>query len=72
MVADPPPIMIVASGTEAASLAGDISDGLISTTPKRELIEAFKASGGEGLPCIGQVSVCWAEEEDQARRIAHQ
>jgi G6PDH family F420-dependent oxidoreductase len=69
---EPPPIMIAASGPEAASLAGEIGDGLISTAPKGELVEAFENGGGEGLPRLGQVAVCWAEEEAQARRTAHQ
>jgi coenzyme F420-dependent glucose-6-phosphate dehydrogenase len=65
-----PPIMIAASGPQAGRLAGEIGDGLISTAPDREVVQAFKSSGGEGKPMIGQVKVCWAEDESEARKTA--
>jgi G6PDH family F420-dependent oxidoreductase len=67
-----PPIMVAASGPESAELAGRIGDGLIATAPQAELVEAFQSAGGEGQPRYGQVTVCWAEEEAQARKIAHE
>jgi G6PDH family F420-dependent oxidoreductase len=35
------------------------------------LIKQFKAGGGEG-PRYGQLTVCWAEDEAQAKRTAHE
>jgi G6PDH family F420-dependent oxidoreductase len=67
---EPPPIYMAASGKEAASLAGRIADGLISTAPKNELVAAFERSGN-GRPRLGMVHVCWAPEEETARRTAH-
>jgi G6PDH family F420-dependent oxidoreductase len=69
-VPDIPPVIVAASGTTAATLAGRIGDGLVSTAPKKELVEAFRAAGGEGKPVYGQVTVCWDEDEATARRIA--
>jgi G6PDH family F420-dependent oxidoreductase len=71
-----PPILVAASGPETAELAGRISDGLIATGPKKELLEAFGkggrrgGGGASGRPLIGQASVCWATDEASAKRTA--
>jgi coenzyme F420-dependent glucose-6-phosphate dehydrogenase len=67
-----PPIYVAAAGTKSAEVAGKIGDGLISTAPKEELVKEFQGAGGEGKPCLGQMTVCWAEDEDQARKTAHE
>jgi coenzyme F420-dependent glucose-6-phosphate dehydrogenase len=67
-----PPIYVAAAGSNAAEVAGNIGDGLISTSSQEDLVKQFKASGGEGKPCFGQVTVCWAENEDQALKTAHE
>lgn len=37
------------------------------------LVKTFRASdGATEKPCYGQIAVCWAEKEDEARRIAHE
>ncbi|HWP59412.1 MAG TPA: TIGR03557 family F420-dependent LLM class oxidoreductase [Candidatus Acidoferrales bacterium] len=68
----PPPVMIAAAGAQSAEIAGRIGDGLISTMPEADLVRKFQASGGEDKPCFGQLTVCWAKSEPQARRIAHE
>ena len=64
-----PPIRLAASGAKMARMAGRISDGLISTAPDHEVIDAYRDAGGSG-PLIGQMSVCWSESEAKARRTA--
>lgn len=61
-----PPILIAASGTGTAALAGEIGDGLITTKANEKLVEEFESSGGKDKPKIGQVKVCWAENEEHA------
>jgi coenzyme F420-dependent glucose-6-phosphate dehydrogenase len=68
---EPIRVLVAASGPKAAELAGRIGDGLITTAPKTELVDAFESAGGSG-PKIGQLTVCWAETEDEARRTAHE
>ncbi|MGE5275266.1 MAG: TIGR03557 family F420-dependent LLM class oxidoreductase [Verrucomicrobiota bacterium] len=63
------PVVVAASGPEAATLAGEIGDGLVSTAPKQEPVDAFLAAGGRG-PRYGQLTVCWARTEAEARRTA--
>jgi coenzyme F420-dependent glucose-6-phosphate dehydrogenase len=67
----PPPILMAAGGPRAAECAGRIADGLISTTPDVELLQHFEAAGGSGKPSYGQLTVCWAQDQASARRIAY-
>ena len=64
-----PPVRVAAGGAKMAGIAARISDGMISTAPDRELIDAFRDGGGSG-PLIGQMTVCWAESEERARKTA--
>ena len=65
---EPPPIAVAAAGENAAELAGRIGDALISTAPDAELVEDFERAGGEDKPRYGQLTVCWAESEEEAIR----
>jgi coenzyme F420-dependent glucose-6-phosphate dehydrogenase len=69
--AQPPALMVAAAGVKSAQLAARIGDGLVCTSPKRELVEAFDAAGGQGKPRYAEITVCWAEDEHRARRTAH-
>jgi G6PDH family F420-dependent oxidoreductase len=69
---EPPPIAVAAAGENAAELAGRIGDALIATSPAADLVEEFEDSGGGGKPRYGQITVCWAEDEDEAVRTAHE
>ena len=63
-------IYVAASASDSAKLAGRIGDGLIGTAPDAELIDDFEAGGGSDAPRYGQVTVCWAETEADARKTA--
>jgi len=65
-----PPIYVAASGSKSAQLAGRVGDGLITTAPRKELVDEFRRAGGDGKPVIGQVTVCWHADEAEARRRA--
>jgi len=67
----PPPILAAGAGPKAVALAGRIGDGFMGTAPQRELIERYDRAGGAGKPRYGQVTVCWAASEPEARRTAH-
>lgn len=66
-----PPIMVAASGPTSAEMAGRIGDGLINTKPDAEVIKKFRAAGGKGKPCYGQMTVCWAETRQKAIDTAY-
>lgn len=67
-----PPIMIAAGGSQSATLAGEIGDGLVGTAPEPELFKAFDAAGGAGKPRFGELTVCWAQDEKKARQLAYE
>jgi coenzyme F420-dependent glucose-6-phosphate dehydrogenase len=62
-------VMVAAGGPEAAELAAEAGDGLVSTAPDAELVDRYAKGGGEG-PRFGQLTVCWAESEADARATA--
>jgi G6PDH family F420-dependent oxidoreductase len=68
----PPPIAVAASAPSAASLAGRMGDGLVSTAPDGDLVDRFEGAGGRGKPRYGQLTVCYHPDERVARRTAHE
>ena len=66
-----PPIVVAAAGPSAAILAGEAGDGLWTVSPDAELIETYRQAGGSG-PRYGQVTVCWAASEDEAKKTAYE
>jgi len=67
---EPPPILIAAGGPKSAELAGRIGDGLVATSADKEVLEGFSGGGGHGKPRYGQITVCWAADEAEARKTA--
>lgn len=65
-----PPLLVAAAGPQAAELAGNVGDGLITTAPQKEVVDGFTAAGGHGKPRYGQVTACWSADEASARKTA--
>ena len=57
---------------KAAEMAGQLGDGLISTSPDKEVVEAFSSAGGGQKPKYGQVTACWASDEKAALKTAQE
>ena len=66
---EPIEVAVAAAMPLAAGLAGRLGDALISTAPDAEIVDAYRAAGGDG-PRYGQLTVCWGEDESVARRTA--
>ena len=66
-----PPVYVAAVGRRTAELAGRLADGLVSIHPSAKIAEAFAAAGGAEKPRLGQLTVCWAASEEEARETAH-
>ena len=64
-----PAIAVAAGGPAAAKLAAEKGDALISTTPDKELIQAYEQAGGKGER-YGQLTVCFDTDEGRAARTA--
>jgi coenzyme F420-dependent glucose-6-phosphate dehydrogenase len=67
---EPPPIIVAAAGPQAVEIAGRIGDGLFGLLPDPEVIARFEQAGGKGKPKYGQLHVCWAASEDEAKTTA--
>jgi coenzyme F420-dependent glucose-6-phosphate dehydrogenase len=67
---EPPPIIVAAAGPQAVEIAGRIGDGLFGLLPDPEVIARFEQAGGKGKPKYGQLHVCWAASEDEAKATA--
>ena len=68
--APPPPIVVSAFGPKAAELAGRIGDGLWTTGPSSDIVDAWRDAGGSG-PVYAQLTLCWAADRDDAIKTAH-
>jgi coenzyme F420-dependent glucose-6-phosphate dehydrogenase len=68
---EPPTILVAADGKVGAELAARVGDGLIGVSADPQLVETFAEAGGKEKPRYGQVDVCVAEDEAEARRIVH-
>jgi probable non-F420 flavinoid oxidoreductase len=70
-----PSLVGAAVSEETARWCGEWADGLVTINQPREKLErivaAFREGGGEGRPVHLQVHLSWAEDEDEALRIAH-
>jgi coenzyme F420-dependent glucose-6-phosphate dehydrogenase len=66
---EPTPIYVAAAGEKAARLAGKIGDGLVGVAPG-PVVGIFDEAGGSGKPKYGQVTVCYAESESEAKATA--
>jgi G6PDH family F420-dependent oxidoreductase len=66
-----PPIMVAAGGKRSSALAATLGDGLITTDLEPEIVSNFELAGGVSKPKYGRFEVCWAETEQEARRLAY-
>ena len=65
----PPELIVAAAAEQAAKLAAKWGDGMISTSPDREVVDAYKQAGGSE-PIYGKVTGCFAASKEDALRIA--
>ena len=63
-----PAIYLAAAGKEAATAAAEHGDGMFGTAPDPELLETFDSNGGADKPRIGELTLCYAEDETRRSR----
>jgi G6PDH family F420-dependent oxidoreductase len=64
------PVLVSAFGPEAVTLAAKVGDGFVTTSPDGDALDQYRRDGGAG-PAIATVKVCWAPDEEQARKAVH-
>jgi G6PDH family F420-dependent oxidoreductase len=67
----PIPIYVSGFGPKAADVAGRIGDGFITTSPDKEMIRAFRDSGGADKPIQAGYKVCWGTDDETCIDVAH-
>lgn len=65
-----PPLVVSAFGDDAARLAARAGDGLWTSGPTQEVIEAYSEAGGDG-PIWSQLTVSWDPDPSVAVERAH-
>ncbi|GAB4004610.1 TIGR03557 family F420-dependent LLM class oxidoreductase [Nocardioides ultimimeridianus] len=73
----PVPIGTAVSGPRSIKALAPLADHLIAVEPSADIVEKWNATGGAprvGDPAraIGQVPICWAPDEAEARKLAHE
>lgn len=69
---EPITLMIAASKSKAAELAGRVGEAIINTEVDAKLLARFEKAGGKKKQRFVEMSVCWAETERRARKTAHE
>jgi len=59
-------VAVAAAAPLAAQLAGRLGDSLVSVSPDESIVAKFRDAGGDG-PRYGQIQMCWAESEQEAK-----
>jgi len=67
---EPPPVAVAAAQPNAAELAGRLGDALVGVGSDSEIVEKFEQGGGKGKPRYAQMTVCYAETDEEARKTA--
>lgn len=66
-----PVIAVAAGGKDAAELAATHGSGLFATEPRSDLVETYRAAGGDG-PRYAEIPMAWAPTVDAAVSAAHE
>lgn len=68
-----PPVYIASEGSISAALAARVGEGFINAgTNTEESLVVFRKSGGADKPAYLEVSVCWAESEEEGQVTAYE
>jgi len=65
-----PPVCVSAYGDKTATRAADFGEGFWSVGPQ-DVVETYEDEGGDG-PKFSQLTVCYADSEDEAVETAHE
>ena len=63
-------MLVSGFGPKAVSLAAEIGDGFVTTSPDKDAIDLYRSEGGTG-PVHAGTKVCFMDREDEARETVH-
>ena len=67
----PPPIIVSGFGHKSTELAARIGDGYCTVSPDADSVKLFRSKATNGQIVQGGLKVCWAADEQHARKIVH-
>jgi G6PDH family F420-dependent oxidoreductase len=66
----PPPLLMSAFGPASSALAARVAEGFYASRPAKEALGRYREHGGTG-PAVGQLKVCYDEDEERAVATTH-
>ncbi len=66
-----PEVLVSGFGPKSVELAARVGDGYVNVAPEADAVRRYRGAGGTG-PCVAGVKVCWGEDEQKARALAHE
>jgi G6PDH family F420-dependent oxidoreductase len=66
----PPQVVMSAFGPRAVQVAARVSEGYYGAWAPKDLIRMYRDHGGRG-PAVGELKVCWDDDEERAVATAH-
>lgn len=67
-----PPLYVATAGPKSTDLAVRRGDGLVGTTPDREMLQQFRRKAGTDKPCYGELTVCFDTDQQRAIKTAQE
>lgn len=64
--------MVATAGKRTIRIAAELGDGVMSVVPDAEVVRRFRDQAGAEAPAYAKITACWAPDEGQARRTAHE
>jgi G6PDH family F420-dependent oxidoreductase len=69
---EPVQVYVAAAQTQAAELAGRIGDGFVSTSPEKDVVNAFERAGGKGKEKVGMMHCAYDRDARNGLKRAHE
>jgi G6PDH family F420-dependent oxidoreductase len=66
----PPSLLMSAPGPDSSALAARVAEGFYASRPDKEALRRYREHGGKG-PAVGQLKVCYDEDEERAVATTH-
>jgi G6PDH family F420-dependent oxidoreductase len=67
----PIPVIVGVSGPDGVALAVEKADGIMTTEPKAELVDSFRADTKKTAPAYSEVALAYGKTEEAALKVAH-
>jgi G6PDH family F420-dependent oxidoreductase len=66
-------LVVAVSGPDSITLADEVgADGVMATTPERDLVAGWVKSGGDPAATWTEVACAWTPDAEDGRRVAHE